>query len=43
MRVFLTFYTCILTPLESNLTEVVYMVKEFGAVTSVTAQLFNGL
>ena len=39
MRVFLTFYTCSLTPLESNLTKVTW-VKEFEGVTPLRAQIF---
>ena len=38
-RVFLTFHTCSLTPLEPNLTEVAWRAKEFRAVAPMRTQL----
>jgi hypothetical protein len=40
LMVFLTFHTRGLTPLEPNLTEVVWRAKEFRAVAPVRTQLF---
>ena len=42
-RVFLTFHTRSLTPLEPNLTEVAWRAKKFRAVAHVKTQLFNDL
>jgi hypothetical protein len=40
MRVFLTFYTRGLTPLELNLKEVTWRAKEFRVVAPIRTELF---
>jgi 16S rRNA C967 or C1407 C5-methylase (RsmB/RsmF family) len=42
LRVFLTFHTCTLTPLEPNLTVVAWRAKKFGAVALKSTKFFSG-